>query len=80
MTNFDASVGGLGGCPYAPGATGNIATEEAVAMVEDMGIATGIDIEALLDAAAFAQVAVGKELPSNVLRAGPRTRLTPFDH
>ncbi|HEY2983593.1 MAG TPA: hydroxymethylglutaryl-CoA lyase [Jatrophihabitantaceae bacterium] len=79
VTNFDASVGGLGGCPYAPGATGNIATEEVVAMVEDMGIATGIDIEALLDAASFAQLAVGKELPSNVLRAGPRNRLTPLD-
>jgi hydroxymethylglutaryl-CoA lyase len=76
VTNFDASVGGLGGCPYAPGATGNIATEEVVAMVEDMGITTGIDLDALLDAASFAQVAVGKQLPSNVLRAGPRSRLT----
>jgi hydroxymethylglutaryl-CoA lyase len=76
VTNYDASVGGLGGCPYAPGATGNIATEEVVAMVEDMGIATGINLDTLLDAAAFAQVAVGKQLPSNVLRAGPRSRLT----
>jgi hydroxymethylglutaryl-CoA lyase len=76
VTNFDASVGGLGGCPYAPGATGNIATEEVVAMVEDMGIRTGIDLDALLAAASFAQDAVGKELPSNVLRAGPRSRLT----
>jgi hydroxymethylglutaryl-CoA lyase len=79
VTNFDASVGGLGGCPYAPGATGNIATEEVVAMVEDMGVRTGIDLEALLDAASFAQLAVGKQLPSNVLRAGPRTRLTPLE-
>jgi hydroxymethylglutaryl-CoA lyase len=79
VTNYDASVGGLGGCPYAPGATGNIATEEVVAMLDDMGIATGIDVEMLLDVAAFAQRAVGKELPSNVLRAGPRTRLTPMD-
>jgi hydroxymethylglutaryl-CoA lyase len=79
VTNFDASVGGLGGCPYAPGATGNIATEEVVAMLDDMGIATGVDVEVLLDVAAFAQRAVGKELPSNVLRAGPRTRLTPLD-
>jgi hydroxymethylglutaryl-CoA lyase len=76
VTNFDASVGGLGGCPYAPGATGNIATEEVVAMVEDMGIATGINLGALLDAASFAQLALGKQLPSNVLRAGPRDRLT----
>jgi hydroxymethylglutaryl-CoA lyase len=78
VTNFDASVAGLGGCPYAPGATGNIATEEVVAMAEDMGVATGIDIEALLDAAAYAQLTVGAELPSNVLRAGPRTRLADF--
>ena len=42
--DFDASVGGLGGCPYAPGATGNIATEELVHMVEDMGVGTGIDL------------------------------------
>jgi hydroxymethylglutaryl-CoA lyase len=79
VTAFDASVGGLGGCPYAPGATGNIATEEVVAMVEDMGIRTGIDLDRLLDAATFAQAAVGKQLPSNVLRAGPRSRLTPLD-
>jgi hydroxymethylglutaryl-CoA lyase len=80
VTNYDASVGGLGGCPYAPGATGNIATEEVVAMLEDMGIATGVDIDMLLDLAALAQRYVGKELPSNVLRAGPRTRLTPLDY
>jgi hydroxymethylglutaryl-CoA lyase len=80
VTNYDASVGGLGGCPYAPGATGNIATEEVAAMLEDMGIATGVDIDMLLDVAALAQRYVGKELPSNVLRAGPRTRLTPLDY
>jgi hydroxymethylglutaryl-CoA lyase len=75
VTDFDASVGGLGGCPYAPGASGNIATEELVHMVEDMGVATGVDLELLLDAAAEAERAVGRTLPSQVLRAGPRTRL-----
>jgi hydroxymethylglutaryl-CoA lyase len=79
ITQFDASVGGLGGCPYAPGATGNIATEEVVAMVEDMGVKTGIDLDALLTAAELAQRLVGGPLPSNVLRAGPRTRLTALD-
>jgi hydroxymethylglutaryl-CoA lyase len=79
IVNFDASVGGLGGCPYAPGATGNIATEEVVAMVEDMGISTGVNIDALLDAASFAQLALGKQLPSNVLRAGPRSRRSSAD-
>ena len=51
VSDFDASVGGLGGCPYAPGATGNIATEELVHMVEDMGVATGIDLAAMIEAA-----------------------------
>ncbi len=76
VDDFDASVGGLGGCPYAPGASGNIATEELVHMLEDMGIATGVDLEALIEVAAYAEKLVGRELPSQVLRAGPRTRLT----
>jgi hydroxymethylglutaryl-CoA lyase len=77
VADFDASVGGLGGCPYAPGASGNVATEELVHMVEDMGVATGIDLDALLDVAATAERIVGRTLPSQVLRAGPRTRRTP---
>lgn len=77
ITEFDASVGGLGGCPYAPGATGNVATEEVVHMLHDMDIETGIDLDALIDVAALAQEIVGRELPSGVLRAGPRTRLVP---
>jgi hydroxymethylglutaryl-CoA lyase len=75
VTAFDASVGGLGGCPYAPGATGNVATEEVVHMLHDMGVATGVDLDALLDAAELAERIVGRKLPSGVLRAGPRTRL-----
>ena len=74
VSDFDASVGGLGGCPYAPGATGNIATEELVHMVEDMGVGTGIDLEAMIDAAADAERIIGRQLPSQVLRAGPRSR------
>ena len=77
VDDFDASVGGLGGCPYAPGATGNIATEELVHMVEDMGVATGVDLAAMIDVAAEAERMVGRELPSQVLRAGPRTRTIP---
>lgn len=79
VTSFDASVGGLGGCPYAPGASGNIATEELVHMLEDMGVATGVDLERLLLVAAEAEKLVAHELPSQVLRAGPRTRTTPLD-
>jgi hydroxymethylglutaryl-CoA lyase len=75
IVEFDASVGGLGGCPYAPGATGNVATEEVVHMLHDMGIDTGIDLDALLESAALAERIVGRQLPSGVLRAGPRTRL-----
>jgi hydroxymethylglutaryl-CoA lyase len=78
ITEYDASVGGLGGCPYAPGASGNIATEELVHMLEDMGIATGVDLDALLAVAAEAERLVTHELPSQVLRAGPRTRTTPL--
>ncbi len=75
VADFDASVGGLGGCPYAPGASGNVATEDLVHMVEDMGVSTGVDLDALLDVAAEAERIVGRTLPSQVLRAGPRTRL-----
>ncbi|GAB3819650.1 hydroxymethylglutaryl-CoA lyase [Micromonospora zhanjiangensis] len=78
VAEFDASVGGLGGCPYAPGASGNLATEEAVHMLHDMGVDTGIDLDALVEAAELAEALVGKKLPSGVLRAGPRTRLTPL--
>jgi hydroxymethylglutaryl-CoA lyase len=72
ITEFDASVGGLGGCPYAPGATGNVATEEVVHLLHDMGYETGVDLQALIGAAAMAQEIVGRELPSGVLKAGPR--------
>ncbi|MEU5551611.1 hydroxymethylglutaryl-CoA lyase [Micromonospora sp. NPDC047793] len=77
VTEFDASVGGLGGCPYAPGASGNLATEEAVHMLHDMGVDTGIDLDALIEVAELAEELTGRRLPSGVLRAGPRTRLTP---
>jgi len=77
VDDFDASVGGLGGCPYAPGASGNIATEELVYMVEDMGVGTGIDLAAMIETAGAAERIVGRELSSQVLRAGPRTRTIP---
>jgi hydroxymethylglutaryl-CoA lyase len=76
VADFDSSVGGLGGCPYAPGASGNVATEELVHLVEDMGVDTGIDLEAMINAAATAERIVGRTLPSQVLRAGPRSRTT----
>ena len=69
---FDASVGGMGGSPYAAGATGNIATEDLVHMLSDMEIETGVDLGKLLAAARIAQGFIQGELPSKVLKAGPR--------
>jgi hydroxymethylglutaryl-CoA lyase len=74
VTQLDASVGGMGGCPFAPGASGNIATEELVYVLDDAGIATGVDLDAVLAAAALAQDLVGHPLESNLLRAGGRSR------
>jgi hydroxymethylglutaryl-CoA lyase len=71
---LDASIGGLGGCPFAPGATGNIATEELVYLLADSGIETGIDLDRCLDAARMAQELVGHPLDSNLLRADGRSR------
>jgi hydroxymethylglutaryl-CoA lyase len=70
VTQLDASVGGLGGCPFAPGASGNIATEELVYWLEDSGVDTGIDLDAVLAAARVTEEAVGRELPSSLYRAG----------
>jgi len=67
---FDASVGGIGGCPTAVGAMGNIATEDLVSMMEEMGVATGIDLDKLLEAARLAQEVIGTELPSHILKVG----------
>ena len=74
VARYDASIGGLGGCPYAPGASGNAVTEDLVHMLTDMGIATGVDLEALIGCAQMAQDLVGRELPSAMLHAGPRTK------
>lgn len=69
VTMFDGAVGGLGGCPYAPGATGNVATETLVFVFENMGIDTGIDREKLMDAGVFIQEQLGRTLDSSGLRA-----------
>jgi hydroxymethylglutaryl-CoA lyase len=69
ITTFDASVGGLGGCPYAPGASGNLATEDLVYMLHGMGYETGIDFEKLIAAGALAQRLVGRRLPGKTLQA-----------
>ena len=72
VTRLDASVGGLGGCPFAPGASGNIATEDLVYLLRDSGIETDVDLEAAIAAAEVARSVVGHDLPSALLRAGDR--------
>ncbi len=67
---FDSSVGGLGGCPYAQGASGNLATEDLVYLLESMGLQTGVDLKALIDLSRRFQAVVGHPLPSRVLQAG----------
>jgi hydroxymethylglutaryl-CoA lyase len=75
IRTFDASVGGLGGCPYAPGAAGNLATEDLVYMLHGMGLETGIDLETLIAAGQVAERVVGRPLPGKVHQAGlPRVR------
>lgn len=69
VTTIDAAAGGLGGCPYAPGASGNLATEDVVAMLHAMGVKTGIDLDKLVDASRMAAAFVGHELPSKYLKA-----------
>jgi hydroxymethylglutaryl-CoA lyase len=69
ITTIDSAVGGLGGCPYAPGASGNLATDDVVAMLHSMGIETGIDLDRLVDCSRMAASFVGHELPSKYLKA-----------
>ena len=71
VESFESSFGELGGCPVPPGATGNIATEDLVSMLHEMGIATGVDLAALIDASREAQRVLGRPLGSHVLTAGP---------
>lgn len=75
IRTFDAAVAGLGGCPYAPGASGNLATEDLVYMLHGMGLETGVDLDALISAGQVAERVVGRKLPGKVHQAGlPRTR------
>ncbi|OBA76208.1 hydroxymethylglutaryl-CoA lyase [Mycobacterium sp. 1554424.7] len=74
VTRLDASVGGLGGCPFAPGATGNIATEDLVYLLTDSGVDVDVDLGAAIAAARVAKSVVGHDLPSALLRAGDRIR------
>jgi (R)-citramalyl-CoA lyase len=74
---LDSSIGGLGGCPFAPNATGNIATEDLVFLLEEMGVKTGVNLEALIEVSNWLETVMGRKLPGMVYKAGgfpsPRT-------
>jgi hydroxymethylglutaryl-CoA lyase len=69
IATFDASAGGLGGCPYAPGATGNVATEDLLYMLHGLGIDTGVDLAAVVAASRYIESRIGHRLPSRYYRA-----------
>ena len=75
VVSLDASVGGAGGCPFAPNATGNIATEDLVYMLRGLGVETGIDLDALIGCARLAEDIVGHPLPGSVMKGGSLRRL-----
>lgn len=77
VLTFESSIGGLGGCPYAPGATGNVATEDLVNMLHEMGIETGVDLDLLIALARRLQEVIPHRLDSSMVRAGKRTDLKP---
>jgi hydroxymethylglutaryl-CoA lyase len=74
VREFESSIGGLGGCPFAPGATGNVCTEDLVYLLEESGFDTGIDLEALIRVALRVETIVGRTLPGQLMKAGPRLR------
>jgi hydroxymethylglutaryl-CoA lyase len=79
IDRYESSFAGLGGCPFAPGATGNICTEDLVFMLHEMGIETGIDLEKLCAVAREVETVVGRSLPGQVMKAGPRLALSRMD-
>jgi hydroxymethylglutaryl-CoA lyase len=77
VTTFDASIGGLGGCPFAPGASGNVCTEDLVHCLHAMGVDTGIDLAKLVATAKRVEQILGRTLPGQIIKAGPSTRRYP---
>lgn len=79
ISTFESSIGGIGGCPFAPGATGNICTEDLVYLLHECGVETGIDLDRLCTVAQRVEEIVGRTLPGQVMKAGPRLRLSALD-
>ena len=77
VTNFDASIGGLGGCPFAPGASGNVCSEDLVHCLHAMEVATGIDLDRLVAVSRRVEQIIGRALPGQIIKAGPSTRRYP---
>ena len=77
VTNLDASIGGLGGCPFAPGASGNVCSEDLVHCLHAMGVATDIDLDRLLAVSRRVEQIIGRTLPGQIIKAGPSTRRYP---
>jgi hydroxymethylglutaryl-CoA lyase len=77
VTNFDSSIGGLGGCPFAPGASGNVCTEDLVHCLHAMGVATGIDLDRLIAVSRRVQDIIGRALPGQIVKAGTYDRKYP---
>ena len=75
QTRFESSIGGLGGCPFAPGASGNIATEDLVYLLNELGIESGVDLDALIEIAKKVESVVGRSLPGQLAKSGPRLNL-----
>ena len=78
VDRYDSSFGGIGGCPFAPKATGNICTEDLIYLLHEMGIETGIDLEQLSAVACNVESVIGRDLPGQVMKAGPRLKLHPM--
>jgi len=78
VANFDASIGGLGGCPFAPGASGNVCTEDLVHCLHAMDVQTGIDLDRLVGVSRRVQEILGRALPGQIVKAGPSTRKYPI--
>ncbi|WP_367714263.1 hydroxymethylglutaryl-CoA lyase (plasmid) [Nitratireductor sp. GISD-1A_MAKvit] len=79
VSRYEASIGGLGGCPFVPRATGNICTEDLVYMLSECGVETGVDLEKLIGVAQEAEAMIGRTLPGQVMKAGPRLQTASMD-
>ncbi|TRW99496.1 hydroxymethylglutaryl-CoA lyase [Paracoccus sp. M683] len=79
VRHYESSIGGLGGCPFVPRATGNVPTEDLVYLMQESGVQTGTDLNRLIHAAQLAERIIGRELPGQVMKAGPRLQIAAMD-